>query len=82
MPAVRWIQEISFDPEAIKVISAAFDKACSELGLIDRRDPLAELLARKIIEAAQGGERDPQRIQQHAMDEMGAAAAAATNPKH
>ena len=82
MLAVRLIQQASFDPETIKVIFAAFDKACSDLGLIDRSDPLTELIARKIIAAAQSGERDPRRIQQRVMDDMGAAAAAAINPKH
>jgi hypothetical protein len=61
-------QEISFDPETISIIAAAFEKACDALGLSDRRDALTELLARKVIEAAQAGERDPLRIYQMAMD--------------
>jgi hypothetical protein len=73
MPLIRLIERGSFDPETIKVMSSAFDKACLELGLVDRTDPLTELLARKIIEAAQTGERDPHRIQQRAMDNLGAA---------
>ena len=72
MPVIRLAneQEISFDPEAISIISAAFEKACDALGLSNRRDALTELLAKKVIEAAQSGERDPLRIYQVAMDSL------------
>jgi hypothetical protein len=70
MPVIRLAneQQISFNPEAISIISAAFEKACDALGLSNRRDALTELLAKKVIEAAQAGERDPLRIYQMAMD--------------
>ena len=72
MPVIRFAnkQQISFDPEAINIISAVFEKACDALGLSDRRDALTELLAKKVIEAAQSGESDPLRIYQMAMDSL------------
>lgn len=72
MPVIRFgnKQQISFDPEAINIISAVFEKACDALGLSDRRDALTELLAKKVIEAAQSGESDPLRIYQMAMDSL------------
>jgi hypothetical protein len=30
------------------------------LGLVDRRDPATELIAKRLVELAQAGERDPQ----------------------
>jgi hypothetical protein len=60
MPLVRLIQEKSFDPEMIGVMSRAFEDALTDLHLTDRTDPLVEIVARKIIECAQAGEvRDP-----------------------
>jgi hypothetical protein len=73
MPVAKLLEEGAFDPDAIKVISGVFQKACQVLGLKDRGDGLTELLARKIIEAAQTGERDPIRLYQMAIDSLSAA---------
>ena len=40
----------------------AFENACKILKLVDRSDPLTELVAVKIIELAASGERDPDRL--------------------
>jgi hypothetical protein len=40
----------------------AFEDALRELRLTDRADPATELVARKIIELAERGERDPARL--------------------
>jgi hypothetical protein len=56
MPIVRLLQNAAFDPTDIEIIAAAFEDACRELGLVERPDPLSELLARKFIEIAQTGE--------------------------
>ena len=39
----------------------AYEGACKALGLVDRSDPLTQLVAKKIIALA-GGQRDPERI--------------------
>lgn len=72
MPVIRFAnkQQISFDPEAINIIAAVFEKACDALGLSDRRDALTELLAKKVIEAAQSGESDPLCLYQMVMDSL------------
>jgi len=41
------------DPEAIRVISLAFTHACSTLGLVHKSDGATQLVAKKIIEAAE-----------------------------
>jgi hypothetical protein len=43
-------------------LSAAFDVALSELGLVDRTDPATLAIAKLIIELAKEGERDPERL--------------------
>ena len=62
MPLIRLLQNSAFEPERIEVMSAAFEQACRELGLATTEDPQRELLARKIIECAQTGERDQVRL--------------------
>jgi hypothetical protein len=41
------------------------------LRLVDRSDPLTELVARKIIEVAQTGLKDPVKISAQALKELG-----------
>jgi|tagenome__1003787_1003787.scaffolds.fasta_scaffold20724155_2 hypothetical protein len=72
MPIDQLLEGCSFDTETIAVITEAFETACRDLGLTDRRDPITEILALKIIEAAQTGERDPNVIRQQAMDNLAA----------
>lgn len=54
-------QQPAFDPDTIRVMSAAFDDICHALSA-DRRDLASRLIARKIIELARGGERDRARL--------------------
>jgi len=70
MPIVRLLQNSAFDPEAVALITSAFEKTCKELQLVDRSDPLTDLVARTIIKIAQAGERDPQRMRELALKEL------------
>jgi hypothetical protein len=62
MPLIRLLQNSAFEPDRIEVMVAAFQRACGELGLANPEDPVREILARKIIECAQTGERDQARL--------------------
>jgi hypothetical protein len=66
MPIKRLLQNASFGPDEITVLVRAFDDALGTLG-VDRNSPVAEALAKKIIKLAQQGERDPNRLRQHAV---------------
>ena len=57
MPITLFLQNQAFDPEIIEDMSAAFTDACATLGLVDRADPLTEIVASRIIELAQRGIR-------------------------
>ena len=62
MPIHRLLQNHVFDPDTIAVMVTAFEDALHELRLTDRADPATELVARKVIELAERGERDPARL--------------------
>jgi hypothetical protein len=59
MPIRQFLRSQSFDPEAIEVMSKAYQDACRTLGLADRGDPMNELIAKQIIQLAQSGVRTP-----------------------
>ena len=71
MAVYRLLQNRAFEPEAILIMEAAYQGACRALSLVDRSDPLTEMVAKKIIEIAQTGERSPERIRQRALTELG-----------
>ena len=59
------------DPEATQILSKAYDIACRSLHRKGQPPVVQELLARKIIEAAQHGERDPDRLAGIALGMLG-----------
>ena len=63
MPIREYLgRESSFGPEDLKEIGEAFSAALNKLGLHDRRDPMVEIVARRIIRAAMAGERDLEKL--------------------
>ena len=62
MAATPFLVGPPFEPEDIEKMSEAFVVACEKLRLTDRTDPITELVARKIIEFAQRGIRDPDML--------------------
>ncbi len=67
MAIYRLFQKSAFGPEEIERMTTAYEDALRVLGLTDRADPMTEILAQKIIEIAQTGERDPARIRTKAV---------------
>jgi hypothetical protein len=51
-----------FDDKAVHAMGAAFDQACRSLRHFAHFDRVPELVAKRIIEAAKNGERDPIRL--------------------
>jgi hypothetical protein len=64
MPLTPYLKEAVFDPKAIEAITAAFEAVCDSLKLANGVDPIPEIVARKVIEVAGTGERDPERIRE------------------
>lgn len=65
------LDSFAFGPEEIQYVAKAYDDALSALGLVSRDDPATRLLAKKIIEIARTGERDPLKISGRAIDTLG-----------
>jgi len=51
----------AFSPEDAKILIDAFEAALKALN-VDREDPLTMLLAKRIVELAKEGERNPIRL--------------------
>ena len=49
----------AFGPEDLNAVGEAFSAALTKLGLHDLKDPMTEMVARRIIRAALAGERSP-----------------------
>jgi len=58
MPISRLLKDSKLGAEEIARLNAAYSYALRELSLVDRNDPLTEMLARKIIEVG-ATETDP-----------------------
>lgn len=61
-PVVPIFRDSAFDAEATRALGDAYDIACRSLHPKGQPPVIQELLARKIVEAAQSGERDPERL--------------------
>jgi hypothetical protein len=59
-----------FEPEAITVMTTAFEETLRTLGLVDYTGLASEIVAKKIIELAQQGERDPIRLRDRAVQSL------------
>ena len=71
MAIYRLLREAAFSPDDISRMTAAYEAALRLLRLTDRTDPVTEIVAKKIIEVARNGERDPPRICARAIKELG-----------
>jgi len=63
-------QWLVFDPDAVKSMAIAFDEAVLSLELTDDADPFRYVVAKKIIEIARKGERDPTRLCERALQDL------------
>ena len=70
MPITPFLAGQPFDPEAVHAMSMAFDSVCKSLGLRAGADPTAEIIAKKVIELAQRGVRDPAALGERVLREL------------
>jgi hypothetical protein len=71
MPIGAYLDGAEFDPETIRLMGIAFEMALASLrSTPDYADPLREAVARKIIELAKAGERDPERLCEGALEDL------------
>ena len=65
------IQDVSFDDTATLAMGEAFDHACKSLRKFGSAGTVREIIAKRIIEAAKNGERDPVRLHEQALIPFG-----------
>ncbi|MDI4234754.1 hypothetical protein OZ411_18280 [Bradyrhizobium sp. Arg237L] len=70
MAIYRILQNSALGSEEITRLSAAYERALRMVGVQDRSDPLTELIAKKIIEVAQTGLKDPAEICVRVLEEL------------
>ena len=68
---VPLFRDSAFDAEATQAMGNAYDIACRSLRPKGRLPVIQELLAGKIVQAAQRGERDPERLAAIALGILG-----------
>lgn len=56
------IQEVLFDDETTHAMGEAFDHACESLRKFGKAATVREIIAKRIVEGAKKGERDPARL--------------------
>ena len=72
MAIYRLIANGTFGPAEIKAMTAAYEAALLDLGLLDRDDPITEIVASAIVGITSMGERDPTTIKDRALNALGA----------
>ena len=60
MAIYRLLRRQVFEPEDLRLLGIVYEDVLKALGLVDRKDPATELIAKRLVELAQAGERDPQ----------------------
>jgi hypothetical protein len=66
----RFLQNLPLQPEDIARLEDAFERALKALSLVDRSDPIANLVARKIIELYQMGIHDVDQLSKLAVKQL------------
>jgi hypothetical protein len=70
VPIYRLLQEEAYGPDEMRVMAEAYESALHVLRLVDRHDPVTEVVAKKIIEIWGTGERDTYRIAALAFEQL------------
>jgi len=71
MPITPYLRSQVFEPETTQAMGVAFEKACRRLGLSLTPDAMTESVAKVIIDLAEGGETDAERLYQRALAHFG-----------
>ena len=77
MAIYRLIAAGHFGPDEIAAMTKAYEAALTDLRLVDRYNPLTELIARSILIVTGTGERNPEIIKGRALTVLGISRTAA-----
>jgi hypothetical protein len=63
MPIRTFLPDQTYTPEAISVMSAAFERVCADMRLTGKTDRMTEIIAKRVIDlAAEGSYSDPDQL--------------------
>ena len=71
MSTGRSVQNDAFDPETLRAMGVAFDRACAALRSFGRAGTVQEIIAQEIVDRAKEGERDPGRLCEQSLMALG-----------
>ena len=71
MPILRQLEGLSLGAAEIEHLCNAYEEALRRLRLVDRKDPITELVARRIIEIHHRGNCEPVDLARMAISELG-----------
>jgi hypothetical protein len=71
MPLDRLLKRRGIGSEDAEMLKRAFNLTLNGLHLVDRNDPICEIVARKIVEIGRDGTRNPQEIAALAIKQLG-----------
>lgn len=63
--------DASFDPEITQIMGRAFECACKALHDVGQPAMVKDVIAKRIIDIAKTGERDPNRLCERALQALG-----------
>jgi hypothetical protein len=67
MPITPFLKGRVFEPNVTRAMGIAFENTCKSLKLVDRSDPLNQIIAMRIIALASSGEHNPDRLYEGAL---------------
>jgi hypothetical protein len=67
----RMLQNVPLGPERIAELVEAYQIALKKLGLVERDDPVTQMIAKTILEVGQTGVLDPKDVAKLAIKQLG-----------
>ena len=62
------LEGAAFSPEDVVVLTTAFEDCLRALKVVDRKDPVVTLVAKRIIDLAKHGERNPASVRERVLE--------------
>ena len=71
MAIYRHLSGASFGEADVARLGEVYERVLKKLRLVDRKDPITELIATKIIEVYRSGEHDPSQLCSRVLKDLG-----------
>ena len=68
---LRFFQDGASDSDTTRAMGEAFERACQSLHDMGQPDVVKEIIAKRIVEVAKTGERDPVQLCERALAALG-----------